>query len=1277
MTLPTGGIITYNYSSFSDSFNNQNRWISSIVKDGGTTVFTPSVVSKCSSKIGCEESITVSSPSGSDTVYTFNLDKAGLVAGSSWVQGIQTFQGSAQGGQLLRSTSTSYRYQEDYFTNVSGFIIGTYETPVGTTNTVTLSDKGVTSQTQTTSIVASPLPNEVKVWDFGALLGGAPTTDTNYQYNDLNFATSVVALDGSGHQLSKATYGYDESAVTSSSSVPNHGAAPGDQRGNLTSQHQWINTSNTTLDTAMTYDDAGALLTSTAPEGITTYGHDATDTFVTSATAPTPTSGATLTAGTGYDPSTGVALSTTDPNGQTTSYKGYDAFNRVGEVDSPDGGVTKVSYPDPGDVVEATAFNGAGSGTTVKRNDAYGRPSRIAIANGQPAPNQYYQQDTCYDTTGRVSFQSYQYQGPGFSTAPVCSGAGDTYTYDALGRTKSVTHGDGTSSNYSYTGRATETTDENGVSKITQTDAFGRITTACELSSNATMPASGSPVSCGTDIAGTGFVTSYSYNPAAFQTAVTQGAQTRVFTSDSLGREVSAQEPESGLTGYSYAYNAIGLLATRTKPRANQTDPNVRTTTQTQYDALGRVVSVNYNDGTAAKLYSYDKAVDPSDTNVLGRLAQQGVATAAGAAIESFGYDPMGRTNQVTTCTPASCGKFNTVQNYAYDYAGNMTQASDGVGATLLYGYTPANQIQGIGGLAGPFSASIVSNVVNGPNGPVSYRLGNGLNQIFRYNTLGGRDGGWVCAGSTSQFCRGGTQLYGYTITAAGGRVNQACDTVLNNCGVMSYDSFNRLTARKTTSGVGADASWSYDRYGNRWTQTVEQGGFQQQLSFDTGTNRAVGFSYDAAGNLLSDTVHSYSYDAEGNMVAVDGGATSSYSYDAANHRVHAVIDGKTYEEVYNLAGQKVGIAQVNADGSETVVEENGRWGASPLAVYQNGQLNYEHQDWIGTERLLTDASGKPAGGYASLPFGDGYMSQGADIDPYHYAGLDHDYESGLDHAQYREYANAGGRWLSPDPYAGSYNWADPQSLNRYLYVENNPLSASDPSGLFTNGASGGGGDDGLAGFLSDLVVQGFEDLFSSFLGGPSFHGSLLPRPSVPPEVTTDANGDYHLYVNANGSPLADVQPANNFIGAGFFLAGGSIGSLAPSQPVATKGPHFCGAGAFVYGGRSLDAGPVNGFAGGIIEADTSSGISKGALFELGGGEGYIGGAGKIVSPNSAGLGSANLVYGGVGVGIPGAHVAGGLVGFSSGGGFFAEISAAGSEFGIGLYADASTGGCH
>jgi hypothetical protein len=39
-------------------------------------------------------------------------------------------------------------------------------------------------------------------------------------------------------------------------------------------------------------------------------------------------------------------------------------------------------------------------------------------------------------------------------------------------------------------------------------------------------------------------------------------------------------------------------------------------------------------------------------------------------------------------------------------------------------------------------------------------------------------------------------------------------------------------------------------------------------------------------------------------------------------------------------------------------------------------------------------------------------------------------------------------RWLSPDPYNGSYNLADPQSLNRYAYLAGRPLAAVDSLGL-------------------------------------------------------------------------------------------------------------------------------------------------------------------------------------------------------------------------------------
>jgi RHS repeat-associated protein len=61
---------------------------------------------------------------------------------------------------------------------------------------------------------------------------------------------------------------------------------------------------------------------------------------------------------------------------------------------------------------------------------------------------------------------------------------------------------------------------------------------------------------------------------------------------------------------------------------------------------------------------------------------------------------------------------------------------------------------------------------------------------------------------------------------------------------------------------------------------------------------------------------------------------------------------------------------------------------------------------------------------------------------------LDADPESGTAHAQYRQYSNAQGRWLAPDPYGGSYDASNPQSMNRYVYAMNNPLSYVDPLGL-------------------------------------------------------------------------------------------------------------------------------------------------------------------------------------------------------------------------------------
>lgn len=71
---------------------------------------------------------------------------------------------------------------------------------------------------------------------------------------------------------------------------------------------------------------------------------------------------------------------------------------------------------------------------------------------------------------------------------------------------------------------------------------------------------------------------------------------------------------------------------------------------------------------------------------------------------------------------------------------------------------------------------------------------------------------------------------------------------------------------------------------------------------------------------------------------------------------------------------------------------------------------------------------------------------------PSHSTGKERDAESGNDDFGARYYSSAMGRWLSPDwsakvepvPYA---KMGDPQSLNLYAYVGNDPISLFDPDG--------------------------------------------------------------------------------------------------------------------------------------------------------------------------------------------------------------------------------------
>ena len=127
--------------------------------------------------------------------------------------------------------------------------------------------------------------------------------------------------------------------------------------------------------------------------------------------------------------------------------------------------------------------------------------------------------------------------------------------------------------------------------------------------------------------------------------------------------------------------------------------------------------------------------------------------------------------------------------------------------------------------------------------------------------------------------------------------------------------------------------------------------------------------------------------------------------------------------------------------------------------------------NWLGSEAMESfpvsngPNTGVPTYAFLSQPFGDGQTTLiGGDHADIHFTGKERDTESGFDYFGARYYASSMGRFMSPDwsakaepvPYA---KLDDPQSLNLYSYVRNNPLSRADADGHcpWCLAAAGGG----------------------------------------------------------------------------------------------------------------------------------------------------------------------------------------------------------------------------
>jgi RHS repeat-associated protein len=220
--------------------------------------------------------------------------------------------------------------------------------------------------------------------------------------------------------------------------------------------------------------------------------------------------------------------------------------------------------------------------------------------------------------------------------------------------------------------------------------------------------------------------------------------------------------------------------------------------------------------------------------------------------------------------------------------------------------------------------------------------------------------------------------------------------------------------------------------------------------------NPVAQFCFDPAGDLLMDNHnHVYAYDGEARIKTVDG-STATYTYNALGNRVRKDA-GSTSTEYFFFGGHV--IAELNpATTAWTDYVVYGKRIAKDTSNNGTG-AQYYHGDHLGSARIMTDATGTKIQDCTFNPFGEQVIcSTDNASNHYRFTGQEHDNESGLDDFGARYFSSSMGRWATPDwsarpvtvPYA---NFGDPQSLNLYLYVRNDPISNADADGHIDDNA--------------------------------------------------------------------------------------------------------------------------------------------------------------------------------------------------------------------------------
>lgn len=788
-----------------------------------------------------------------------------------------------------------------------------------------------------------------------------------------------------------------------------------------------------------------------------------------------------------YHPYFGHVVYLKGPNLLETTWQ-YDDFGRLTKENRADGTVTQTVRKHcvtdcPGNAALAVKTITTGQPTTVTYADRHGRELRTETVG---FGGQAIFVDTTYDSQSRVTGTTRPY----FAGAAVVLA---TTTYDILSRPISSTApGPGgalVTSHVHYGGLGIRTTNGRGHVNWKYNNARGDLVKALQgfSSTGDTTPEAG--VEHTYDVFGN-LRSSVQLAPGSGQSLEPVSATTITNSYDLRGRKIETADPDMGV--WRYGHNVHGEITYQCDAWDSGASECTGNVTATTYDKLGRMVSRTDAVGDPAESTStwvYDVGIKA--TGKLSEVQQGGVIE------RSFTYDSLGRPSTETH-------HFSPTESYTlttdYDAAGRVATVNYPVSAHHTGGLTVRNVYDSRGYLLRVEDTAVTPKVYwtaqehDAEARITTAALGNQLRTVRTYEpytgTLTEVETGTLADPTSVQSDEYVFDAVG-NLTSRRDRKQTVGGSVLREDFV--YDTLNRVTS-STVLGQSAKA-YGYDALGN----LTNKGGVDQiYATSGTGVHPhrllqsgSDVYTYDARGNQLTRnaTARIIQYTPFNMPASIAAGDTVTFSYGAERERRRQVITSSGTAITYvDAAAARFEKEVVGSGGSaRTTYLHHIAAAGGVVAVYKSisnagvlsQETRYLHRDHLGSVAAVTDEVGAVVEHLSFDTWGqrrsavgwtDGIPSPLPDETRRGYTGHEMLDEVGLVHMNGRVYDPVVGRFLSADPFVQFPE--NSQSLNRYSYAANNPLSFTDPSGYFLGGLFDFIGDalDAVVGFAGDVL---------------------------------------------------------------------------------------------------------------------------------------------------------------------------------------------------------------